>query len=431
MSTVHYADGKWNYFHYDGQQRRYAIQDSGGLSYLTWDSGGMNLLCEKGAAGTVTAKYAHGYTPIPGIASSVEAQKTEGGATYYQYHLGTHHGDAIKVLDENQNVVCEYEYNAWGEPLHTAETGASNRFRYQPNWIVLPDSSGLIYISATRAYHAGVGRFLQREVHASGRRYWYARSNPAVRVDPDGSTDYTAVVVQTVEQELAELLKHRGEEYFRLLLPGTTFELFKARAKERALSAWERAEAEAAFAGVTPDPAAFARGYVRSLVDMLQSALMERMRQRGELRQALVELCPNAGEQVNLDGSCCDRERCVSEALRIADLLAQKVHLMRVSTVVAKGHLPFGGVAGNLDWDPAIGSYKCEDWAEGLRAVVALDYAKRVVETEQQRPCFTFHTGLGRYRLLRHAWIEVTGPRGKGPVKIDPWPSGGRRLLEK
>jgi RHS repeat-associated protein len=163
MSSIRYPDGSWNYFHYDGQQRRYAIQDSGGLSYFTWDQNGMNLLCEKTAAGTVTAKYAHGYTPIDGIGSLVEAQKTTDG-TVWQYPICDHRGTVVKMLDEDGDAVSGYEYNAWGEPLQAVDIGpvAANRFRYQSNWIVLPDSGGLIYISARRAYHAGIGRFFQR-----------------------------------------------------------------------------------------------------------------------------------------------------------------------------------------------------------------------------------------------------------------------------
>jgi hypothetical protein len=97
MSSIQYADGSWNYLYYDGQERRYAIQDSGGLSYLTWDTNGMNLLCEKTADGTVTKKYAHGATPIDGTGSVVEVQDVATGA--YKYLLMDHRGTVFATTD--------------------------------------------------------------------------------------------------------------------------------------------------------------------------------------------------------------------------------------------------------------------------------------------------------------------------------------------
>ncbi len=101
-----------NYFWYDARQRRYAMQDSDGLSYFTWDTNGMNLLLERDATGTVTADYSHGYTPISGIGSLVSAKKLEGGHTYYQYPVTDHRRTVVAVLDDNGTQKEDLAYDA-------------------------------------------------------------------------------------------------------------------------------------------------------------------------------------------------------------------------------------------------------------------------------------------------------------------------------
>ena len=64
VTAIAYKSGVANYFYYDSQMQRYAIEDSAGLRYFTWDRNGMNLLCERDAEGNVTAEYAHGYSAI-------------------------------------------------------------------------------------------------------------------------------------------------------------------------------------------------------------------------------------------------------------------------------------------------------------------------------------------------------------------------------
>jgi hypothetical protein len=153
-----------NHFYYDAMLRRYAVEDSSGVRYFTWDTNGMNLLAERDAAGTVVAGYTHGYAPVPGIGSCVGQELVQSGATYYEFDICDHRGSVVRRVNAAGQVTGYFEYDAWGNALRDEETGASSRFRYQSNWIQLPDDPDKgLYLSPTRVYHAGVGRFLGRD----------------------------------------------------------------------------------------------------------------------------------------------------------------------------------------------------------------------------------------------------------------------------
>jgi len=155
-----------NYFWYDAMMRRYAMQDSSGLSYFTWDSNGMNLLAERDSAGSVTAYYTHGFAAVDGIGSAVAVKQNRFSASYYQYPVYDHRGTVVRLLDANGTPTAYYEYDAWGNQLRNDVVAgiSDNRFRYQSNWIELGDSDGKICLSPTRLYHAGTGRFLERDM---------------------------------------------------------------------------------------------------------------------------------------------------------------------------------------------------------------------------------------------------------------------------
>ena len=88
VTSIRHKNGVMNYFHYDAQLRRYAMEDSDGLSYFTWDQHGLNLLAERDAAGTVTASYVHGESPVEGSGTLVAARK-EGGGTSHSSRCST------------------------------------------------------------------------------------------------------------------------------------------------------------------------------------------------------------------------------------------------------------------------------------------------------------------------------------------------------
>ena len=123
----------------------------------------------------------------------VAGKKTESGCTYYQYPVHNHHGDVIRVTDDNGTVMDSYEYNAWGVPLCETETGATNRFRWQANWLKLKEG---LSKSPARLYLDNIGRFLQREKGGSlvGSNL-YAQDRPTTLVDPLGLKAYEGQVM--------------------------------------------------------------------------------------------------------------------------------------------------------------------------------------------------------------------------------------------
>jgi YD repeat-containing protein len=191
QSSIHYRTGTWNYFYYDGQMRRYALQDSGGLRYFTHDTDGLCRLAERNAAGTVLAAHARGYAPVPGIGDALESRIEAAGGTYYQYDLSDPQGNVVAVLDAAQNVTGRFEYSAWGEKLCNEPPPEGTRFgQSAPAWMHLPDDpDDVLRPTPTRTYHAGLGRFLQRDFVRRpnwSSRYAYAGNRVPLDVDPLG-----------------------------------------------------------------------------------------------------------------------------------------------------------------------------------------------------------------------------------------------------
>jgi len=188
VTTIEYPGGVANYFWYDAMMRRYAMQDSNGLSYFTWDQNGMNLLAERDSAGTVTAYYTHGDVAVEGIGSLVAAKQNRFGASYYQYPVYDHRGTVVRLVDENGTPTAYFEYDAWGNQLRSDVVGgiSENRFRYQSNWIDLADSGGKACLSPTRIYCQTVGRLFSRDESWLAGGYQFPSQIPTLVVDPRG-----------------------------------------------------------------------------------------------------------------------------------------------------------------------------------------------------------------------------------------------------
>ena len=190
-------DGSTYQFAYDGNLQRYKITTGGTDKYYVWD--GLRLLELRASDGSLIARYTHGAANIEGIGSCVEVYDAglyTGSPTRY-YLLYDHRGTVHVLLDENKTVIARRRYNAFGETIEETGTWPDVvMFAYQSNWMKLcslPDGSPL-YLSPTRLYHAGTGRFLQRDlIHrpTAPSSYIYATNSPPSRMDPVGLEDYT------------------------------------------------------------------------------------------------------------------------------------------------------------------------------------------------------------------------------------------------
>jgi len=157
----------------------------GTATYYVWD--GLRLLETRHANGELNARLAHGVAPIEGIGSCVAVFVDGGGLHYLLYD---HRGSAWKLVDGSGNEVYSRSYSAFGEIVSesgTWPTGVPD-LAYQTNWLKLtdmPDGSPL-YLSPTRIYHAGTGRFLQRDRLEYLNKYVCFTNCPMSQVDPRG-----------------------------------------------------------------------------------------------------------------------------------------------------------------------------------------------------------------------------------------------------
>jgi hypothetical protein len=179
--------GKTLEFAYDGNLQRHAMVEDGVATYYVWD--GLRLLETRNADHTLKARFTHGVAKIEGIGSGVEVYVPSSSKRYCM--LMDHRGSVAAVLDESKTVVATRLYSAFGEIVSESGTWpAEVPFGYQSNWmyldgLTLPDGSPL-YLSPTRVYHAGAGRFLQRDLLRYINRYDYGRSSVLELVDAKG-----------------------------------------------------------------------------------------------------------------------------------------------------------------------------------------------------------------------------------------------------
>ena len=75
-----------------------------------------------------------------------------------------HRGSVYRLTNDDGDVVFSAEYNAFGEVLDESNTGATNRYLYQSDWITLKDSGNELVLSPARVYSAKFGRFLQKDM---------------------------------------------------------------------------------------------------------------------------------------------------------------------------------------------------------------------------------------------------------------------------
>ena len=115
------------------------------------------------------------------------------GETYvYLYNA---QGDVAALSDTNGNVVVEYTYDAWGNPLSVTGTGATtigqkNPFRYRGYFYDI--ETGLYYLQS-RYYSPKVGRFVCADGYITTGQYsakhnafTYCNNNPERYIDDNG-----------------------------------------------------------------------------------------------------------------------------------------------------------------------------------------------------------------------------------------------------
>lgn len=139
---------------------------------------------------TLKIDYLYGTTGITGLILTQNSGEIKN--YYYQKNI---QGDIEKILDENQNIVAAYTYDAWGN--HTITTNVNgiadiNPFRYRGYYY---DVETGLYLLTSRYYDPEVGRFinmddisyLDPETINGLNLYAYCGNNPISRIDPTGN----------------------------------------------------------------------------------------------------------------------------------------------------------------------------------------------------------------------------------------------------
>ena len=197
LASMKKADGeKWTYtYGADGLRTSRSHTHNGTTTTWEYVYNGSQLTQMKKGSDTLHFTYDATGTP------TTVTHKTATGETTY-YYVTNLQGDVVKIIDSTGTTVATYTYDAWGNPISTANTTPStleslNPLRYRG--YVYDAETGFYYLQS-RYYNPQIGRFLNADSFASTGQgfvghnmFAYCGNNPVTHDDDGGNYWETAI----------------------------------------------------------------------------------------------------------------------------------------------------------------------------------------------------------------------------------------------
>ena len=206
------SDGTWTYTWQGGRQLASMAKDGTSVSFA-YDEKGLRL--SKTVNDAVT-RYTYSQGELIHVLDGSDRMTIRrdpngqpmtigfnGSEHFYLYNA---QGDVVAIANYSGEVVVEYTYDAWGNPLSCtgslADTlGKKNPFRYRG--YVYDEETGLYYLNS-RYYDPRVGRFicadriLPTNRMTNSNLFVYCGNNSIMQYDPDGQLSWNTILASLI-----------------------------------------------------------------------------------------------------------------------------------------------------------------------------------------------------------------------------------------